>query len=158
MADLLSTDDLTPFATIDTDRADAMVADAIAMACLSAPCLADTSGLTAVQLAAAKAILRAAVLRWHEMGAASGAVSSQTAGPFSMAIDTRMQRRALFWPSEVVELQRICPNTSGAFSIDTAAPSPMLFHATFCNWSNGEGWCTCGAIAFDSDFIDGPFF
>jgi hypothetical protein len=153
---LLEVADLTPFATIEAGKAAAMVADAIAMACLSAPCLVDDLSLTDVQVAAAKAILRGAVLRWHEAGSASGALSSQTMGPFSMAIDTRMKRRALFWPSEVVELQHICPDDSGAFSIDTAPPSPMLFHAVFCTYPD-SGWCVCGAIAFDSDNIDGPF-
>lgn len=155
MLALLETDDLTPFATINPTKAEAMIADAIALATMVAPCL-DTDSLTAGQLAAAKAVLRAAVLRWNDTG--TGAVSSQTAGPFAMAVDTRQARRTMFWPSEITELQRICKGGSdgGAFSVDTAAPSPMLFHAVFCSYA-GSGWCNCGAIAFDSDDNGWPF-
>lgn len=153
---LLEIDDLTPFAAIESTKAEAMVADAIALATMVAPCL-DTDSLTVGQMAAAKAVLRAAVLRWNDTG--TGAITSQTAGPYAMAVDTRQARRTMFWPSEITELQRICKGGSdgGAFSIDTAAPSPMLFHAVFCSYV-GSGWCNCGAIAFDTDDNSGYFW
>lgn len=154
---LLETDDLIPFATIDDAKAEAMVADAIAMASMTAPCLADTTTLSDIQIAASKAILRAAVLRWNESGG-SGGLASETAGPFSISLDTRNLRRPLFWPSEITALQKICKGGSdgGAFNIDTAAPSPMLFHSVLCS-SSSTGWCNCGALAFDSDDDIWPF-
>lgn len=148
---LLEVVDLTPFATIDEAKAAAMVADAIALAVMAAPCL-DNDDLTPQQIAAAKAILRGAVLRWNDSG--SGAVSQQVAGPFQMSVDTKQARRTMFWPSEITELQRICKGGSdgGAFSIDTAA-SPMLFHSVLCGYAS-DGACTCGALAFDNDYND----
>lgn len=151
--DLIEVDDLAPFASIDEAKAEAMIEDATAMAFMAAPCLAGDD-LTPQQLAAAKAILRGAILRWNDIG--TGGVAAQTAGPYSMSIDTRQVRRSMFWPSEITELQNICKGITektGAFNIDTAPTSPMLFHATFCGWAGG--WCTCGAIAFDSDNWDG---
>jgi hypothetical protein len=123
MADLLTTDDLAPFATIDDDEAEAMVADAIARATLVAPCLAGD--LTDLQVAQAKAILRDAVLRRHEAG--SGATTQQTVGPFGQTV-TPLARKSLFWPSEISDLRNICKSATsgGAFSLDTAAP-PMHF-------------------------------
>lgn len=131
---LLEVSDLTPFATIDPAKAGAMVVDAVALATMVAPCLANDS-LTPLQAAAAKAILRGAVLRWNDSG--SGAVSQQVAGPFQMSIDTKQARRTMFWPSEVIELQRICKGggDGGAFSIDTAA-QPMRTYTAFCGFAD----------------------
>src|SRR6185312_425838 len=146
----LEVDDLTPFATIDDDKAEAMLADAEALAIVSAPCLADADALSDQQLAAVKAVLRAAVLRWAESG--TGAVSSQTAGPYGQVVDTRQARRTMFWPSEITALQKICtaPTDGGAFSIDTAAASPIRFRSVLTGVSEGN----VGAIAFDNDYDD----
>lgn len=146
---LLEIDDLTPFATIDDDKAEAMVADAIALAALYAPGLADEDSLSAQQLAAAKAVLREAVLRWNDIG--SGALSTQTAGIYTQVVDTRQPRRGRFSPSEISALQKICvePTNGGAFSIDTAAAEPMRSHAVFFGTTNGVE--TVGAVAFDDD-------
>lgn len=120
----ITTSDLSPFATIAADKASAMIADAVAQAILVAPCLADEGDLDANQKAAVTAVLRAAILRWNDSG--SGAVFQQTAGPFSIMQDTRQVRRALFWPSEIEQLQAVCAQvnggSSGAFTIDTAPP------------------------------------
>lgn len=134
--DLITVDDLTPFATIDEDKAADMVIDAIALATLSAPCLAD-SDLTDLQVAQAKAVLRGAVLRWNDTG--SGAVTSNTAGPYAQTIDTRQPRRTLFWPSEITALQRICQGTDdgSAFSVDTASATPQVVHPVFGEWYGG---------------------
>lgn len=150
MADLLTTADLSPFATIDDDKAAAMITDAVATATIAAPCLADPTTLTPLQLAAAKAVLRSAVLRWDEAG--NGAISTQAMGPFSVSLDTKQQRRQMFWPSEIADLQKICKGGSdgGAFSIDTAAASPIRFHEVFFGGRDG-GERTYGAIAFDCD-------
>lgn len=137
--DLLTSDDLAPFATIESDKADALVAAAVAMACISAPCLADPDTLTDIQLAAAKAVLLFAVLRWNESG--SGALSQQTVGPFGVTYDTRSDRRPLFRPTDIGELQKICKGATtdgGAFSVDTAA-NPMIFHDRLYGWP-GDGF------------------
>lgn len=140
----LSPGDLTPFATIDEAKAEAMIADATAMAELVAPCLGD-SELSDKKVAAAKAILRAAILRWHDSG--SGALSQQAAGPFSQTMDTRQQRRSLFWPDEIEKLQQICRADStdgGAWSYDSlgwAGPQ----HADTCALNFGATYCSCGA-------------
>lgn len=116
--------DLVPFATIPEAKAQAMIADAEAMATSVAPCLVSGDPMTPEQVAAIRAILRRAVLRWHETG--TGMVTQQSAGPFQQSIDTtRSAPRGLFWPSEIAELQGICRQVTGeggghrAFSVDT---------------------------------------
>lgn len=118
--------DLAPFATIDAAKAQAMIDDAIAMAVRVAPCILES---TFAHDAAAKAILRGAVLRWHDAG--TGALTQQGAGPFQVSYDNRQQRRGMFWPSEITQLQELCRdgNLQGqAFSIDTtpAAARPTV--------------------------------
>ncbi|QDC16077.1 hypothetical protein [Rhodococcus ruber] len=113
----LTVDDLTPFTPgIDPVKAAAMIDDALALAAVVAPCILEDTFTAA---GAAKAILRGAVLRWHDAGA--GAVVSQAAGPFSQTIDTSTTRRGMFWPSEITQLQQLCRTSNpGAFTIDTA--------------------------------------
>ena len=113
--------DLEPFAVIDAVKAQAMIDDALALAARVAPCI-----LTAefAYEAAARAVLRGAILRWNDAGSGAFTSSQQTAGPFSVSqgIDNRVQRRGMFWPSEIEQLQDLCkgPEVSGAFSVDTA--------------------------------------
>lgn len=111
----LTPDDLTPFASIDEVKAQAMIDDALALAARVAPCILEA---TFEHDAAAKAILRGAVLRWNDAG--TGAYQQQTAGPFGVTMDTRQQRRGMFWPSEIEALQGLCntEHASGAFSLD----------------------------------------
>ena len=114
----ITPDDLAPFATIDAVKAAAMIEDALAMAARVAPCILQDDFLYD---GAARAIIRGAILRWNEAG--SGAAQSQTAGPFGVTIDTRQQRRGMFWPSEISDLAGLCQDSvaSGkAFEIDTA--------------------------------------
>lgn len=129
MVDLLTTDDLAPFAEIEEEKATAMIADAVALAVLNAPCL-DDDDLTPAQIASAKAILRKAVLRWNDAG--SGAAASQTMGPFGAMIDTRQPSSATLRPPEIAELQKICrgETSGGVYAVDTAA-QPMLVHQRF---------------------------
>jgi hypothetical protein len=141
MVVLLAPEDLAPFATIPDDQAQAMVDDAIAMAVMAAPCLADDD-IDPAKAAAAKAILRGAVLRWNDTG--SGAFQSQQAGPFSMTTDTRQPRRAMFWPSEITALQGICKGDSKAFTVDTAPGCHGVWHSETCNVVWGAP-CSCGA-------------
>ncbi len=146
MASFLDVSDLTAFAPgIDSAKAQMMIDDATAMAVLAAPCLDTGADLTTNQLNAVRAILRGAVLRWNEAG--TGAMASQSAGPYSTTVDTRQQRRAMFWPSEISQLQAICGGNegSGAFSIDTVGTALMV-HADICSINFGALYCSCGAI------------
>lgn len=133
--------DLDPFATIDPVKAQAMIDDALALAAVFAPCILTTGFLYD---AAAKAIIRGAILRWNEAG--SGAIQQQTAGPFGMTIDTKQQRRGMFWDSEIDQLRLLCQGTdvtSGAFSIDTYGAG--IWHQDICSLNFGALYCSCGA-------------
>lgn len=118
MGTFLGVDDLAPFAEIETAKAVAMIDDAEAMALLAAPCIA-TEGFA--YSTAVKAILRGAVLRWNDSG--SGALQAQSAGPFGQTIDTRQERRGMFWPSEIVALQSLCADSQGGvYTTSLAGP------------------------------------
>lgn len=124
MGTYLQPADLTAFADIPEARASEMIADAEAWAIVAAPCLATAEfQADMVMSAAARAVLRQAVLRWHEAG--TGAVTQQAAGPFQQSVDTRQARKGMFWPSEISQLRDLCATFTGAstsgkaFSIDT---------------------------------------
>ncbi|MGV0805805.1 hypothetical protein [Mycolicibacterium setense] len=139
----IETDDLEPFATIDPAKAAAMIADALAMAKLVAPCIADVDF---AHPDAAKAVIRGAILRWNEAG--QGAVSQLQAMSFSQMTDTRQPRRAMFWPSEIEQLQKMCQDPqadSGAWGYD-AAGTGGIWHADTCAINFGATYCDCGAI------------
>lgn len=127
----LTPDDLAPFATIDEAKAQAMIDDAEAMAVLVAPCITTSDFANA---AVVTAILRGAVLRWHDSG--SGALSAQAAGPFSQTLDTRQQRRAMFWPTEIAQLQSLCDLGASVYTVSLAGPDPDPDADPFClGWS-----------------------
>lgn len=131
MGTFLDVDDLAPFATIEVAKANAMIDDAEAMALLAAPCISteDFAYATAV-----KAILRAAVLRWNDTG--SGALQAQQAGPFGQTLDTRQERRGMFWPSEIVSLQSLCADSQGGvYSVSLAGPDRAEGY-----WSQPNVW------------------
>ena len=132
--------DLTPFATIDAAKAAAMIEDAEAMALLAAPCLSE--GITPAKIAAVKAILRGAILRWNEAG--SGAFQQVQVGPFGNSLDTRQQRRAMFWPSEIEQLQALCASADQgkAFSVDTVGCGTS--HLPWCSLMFVALYCSCG--------------
>jgi len=139
----ITTDDLEPFADIPQVRAQAMIVDAMAMAKLVAPCILDDDFEYAD---AAKAIIRGAILRWHESG--TGAAVSQTALGFSQTLDNRQIRRGMFWPSEIEDLQKLCKqdsDASGAWSYDTVGTCAVM-HADVCALNFGAQYCSCGAI------------
>ena len=125
---ILTPEDLAPFATIDEAKAWAMIEDAEAMAVLAAPCITDPEFTgTPTLMAALKALLRGAILRWNDAG--TGAVTQQGAGPFQQTIDTRTDRKGMFWPSEIAELRDLCTRFSGsgdsaAFMIDMTSETP----------------------------------
>lgn len=121
MGTFLTVNDLAPFATIGLAKAEAMIDDAEAMAVLAAPCINDVGFAYGT---AVKAILRGAVLRWNDSG--SGALQAQTAGPFGQTLDTRQERRGMFWPSEIVALQSLCASRGGVYSVSLAGPDPVV--------------------------------
>lgn len=128
----LDPSDLKPFAPdIDDVKAAAMIEDAMALAARVAPCITEE---TFAYSAAAKAVLRGAILRWHESG--TGAVTQQSAGPFAQSLDTRQVRRGMFWPSEIEALQDLCKGTeaSGAFSVDTVPAFVGYPDSAFCGF------------------------
>ena len=149
--DFLTVDDLAPFATIEPAKAEAMIADVSAQAFAAAPCLAaDGFGDDPQRVAAVKAILRAAVLRWHEAG--TGALTQETAGPFSRSMDTRTERKGVFLPGELAALRDLCAEFNGgdgggakAYAIDTAGGVGVGNHSPICNLVFGGSWCSCGA-------------
>lgn len=127
MGTYLQPADLTPFADIPEAKAAEMIADAEAWAVVAAPCLATSDFQADTSMsAAARAVLRQAILRWHDAGA--GAVTQTVSGPHSQSVDTRQTRKGMFWPSEISQLRDLCATFTGAstsgkaFSIDTTPP------------------------------------
>lgn len=138
--------DLEPFAEIDEAKALAMIEDALALAARVAPCI------LAVDFeyeAAARAILRGAILRWNDAGTGGVTSESESLGEYSRSqtFDSRQGqvRRSLFWPSEIEQLQDMCKGEldSGAFAIDTV--SSVVVHADICSLNFGAAYCSCGA-------------
>ncbi|CAM3094433.1 hypothetical protein BST27_03420 [Mycobacterium intermedium] len=121
---LLTPADLTPFATITATKAAAMIEDALGMAEVVAPCITAPEF---TQRRAAKAILRGAILRWNEAGA--GAATTKTAGIYGQTVDTRQPRKAMFFPSEIDQLQKLCrsdDDAGGAYFVDLISRKPRL--------------------------------
>lgn len=117
MAVNLTIDDLSPFApNLSEDKAELMIADALALAARVAPCLSDDD-LDPADQAAAVAILRGAILRWHDQGSGEG--PQLVAGIFQMN-PRGTQRRSLLLPSEIKDLTAICggSGTRKAYSVD----------------------------------------
>lgn len=146
MGTFLEASDLTPFADIDPVKAEAMIEDAEAQAMLVAPCLGDDEldpPLSDIKIAAVKSILRGSILRWNEAG--TGIRQSVTTGPFGETIDTTQQRRGMFWPSEIDNLQNVCSSgeKGKAFSVDTVGCGSV--HADICSINFGATYCSCGA-------------
>ncbi len=148
----ITSDDLVPFATIAEAKANEMIEDAEAQAILTAPCIPDL--LTApegetpadkarreAKVAAVKGILRGAILRWNEAG--TGVTQVQAAGPFSQTLQYQ-GRRAMFWPTEITDLQKICAGPKAkAFALDTA-PGGYSAHPPWCSLMFGATYCSCG--------------
>ena len=140
----LTTTDLAPFAEIPTAKAEAMIADALAMARLAAPCIDDADF---AYPDAAKAVIRGAILRWNDAGTGVQTQVSDTVGPFQHAESYQQpQRRALFWPSEIDQLKKLCADSSSskAWGYDTVA-GPRIVHQDACSVNFGAAFCSCGA-------------
>lgn len=145
MAIIITASDL-PSDVQSHELVDAMVLGANAKASRVAPCLASTDPVPSPSLLdEARLILIGAVKRWAEAG--SGALSTQTAGPFSMGLDTRQRTGFHLWPSEITDLQALCATESAgrqAFSLDTA-PTTSTAHLPWCDLMFGGTACSCGA-------------
>jgi hypothetical protein len=133
--------DLSIFAPdLDPAKGQAMIEDALAMAAQVAPCITESDF---EHPGAAKAVIRGAILRWHEAG--SGAVTQTTSGPFSQTVDSRAFRRGLFTPTELESLRKLCAGANeGAFSLDTVSLNG-LGHLDVCALNFGAVYCSCGA-------------
>jgi hypothetical protein len=158
MVDLITPDDLAPFADIEADKAAAMIADAVAAATLYAPCITSPEFLAdPVKVAQAKAVLRGAILRWEEAG--TGAVTQQSAGPFAQSIDTRTARRQMYYPTEVEQLRDLCAGatTGAAFGLDTLPAGYGVWHRDVCSLHFGAAYCSCGAdLTLAGPLYEGP--
>lgn len=144
MGAFISEVDLDPFVTIEPAKAAAMIEDAEAKALAAAPCLgAPETTLTPAQAALVKAVLRQAIIRWVESG--GGSFTQQTAGPYSVSVDTRQSRSGIFWPSEIDQLQAVCGSSGGgkAFSVDMSPVGSA--HLPWCSSMFGALYCSCGA-------------
>jgi hypothetical protein len=115
----LTPDDLAPFASIEEEKAQAMIDDALALAARVAPCILDDDFEFED---AGRAIIRGAILRWNDQG--SGAVPHLQAGPYLMQPQTNQPRRSLFFPSEITELAALCDAgpTRRAYMVDLIPP------------------------------------
>lgn len=139
----LTPEDLAPFAEIPEAKALVMIEDAVALAERVAPCISSDDFAFAT---AAKAVLRAAILRWNESG--TGAVQTERLDDYSYTTDTRYPaRRGMFWPSEIEQLQELCRTSgpAGAFSVDTVGQLGAA-HADICALNFGAVYCSCGAV------------
>lgn len=111
---------------IDALRVEAMIEDVEARAALVAPCLGDPDAMTELQRKQVRAILADVLDRRAQNIAAGATTTSKTAGIYSesVTVSTEVSSRALFWPSEIADLQGICAAINGqqrprgAFSVD----------------------------------------
>lgn len=146
-------DDLAPFATIPAEKAAAMIADAQAQAIMVAPCLTKHT-LTPQDAAYVKAVLRRAILRWHEAGNAGSTVThSQTAGPYTESQTEKVSSSRLFWPSEISDLQTLCArldDVTKSTTVHTVSTHRRFSpHADICALRFGAVYCSCGANLTD---------
>lgn len=151
----IAPEDLAPFVDIELTKAMAMIDDAEAMATLAAPCITDAEFRTnPAKAGALKAILRGAILRWHEAG--TGAVVQQTAGPFAQTTDTSKARRGMFWPSEIEQIRGLCNESPGqkAYTVDTAGPATV--HLPWCSLHFGATYCSCGVDIAGYPIFEAP--
>lgn len=134
---------------LDETIVDILIRDGLAMARRVAPCIDDDDFEFAD---AATAIIRQAVLRWAESGSGGISSESETAGPFAyqVSFDNRQNRRSLFFPSEIRELEALCRSSGGrAFSVDTiptSAPGACFGRAPGeCTYLFGSVTSPCAA-------------
>lgn len=140
--EIITINDL-PESVRGSDMVTTFVDGANARATRVAPCLADNP--TPQQMAEARLILVGAIKRWSEAG--SGAVQQQSAGPFSMGVDTRQRGGFNLWPSEIAGLQDVCGSEGRreAFAVDLAPAAVDACHSPICSLNFGATYCSCAA-------------
>lgn len=109
MVELITGDDLRPFiGDVGDERLISLIEDATAFAVQAAPCLRDTTDAGTLQLA--RAVLRAAIVRWHasDFGTVTSSQVSIADGSVTDRYGERTTRAGLLWPSEVAALQAAC--------------------------------------------------
>lgn len=113
----------------DPARLAEVIEDAVALARVYAPCI-DAAAFQAndKRMATLKAILRAAVVYHVESG--NGAVTQESAGPFSQTIDTSVRRSSTFFsPAQQEALRALCNNGTVAlgsvYSLPLGMPDTM---------------------------------
>lgn len=97
--------DLRPFLPGQTDeQIQGWIDDALALAITFAPCIERP---TFAHRAALKALLRSAIR--YSVGAADGAVTQVSGGPWQKSVDTRQaQSGVLFSPAQIERLEQMC--------------------------------------------------
>lgn len=131
---------------LTVEQCEALIADGMAMATQIAPCIVESDFAHA---AAAKAIIRAACLRWGSSGSGVSSVQDSS-GPFAQTTTfSSGSRRSLFFPSEITALEALCRATRrrGAFAVDTAPPVSTSCTESTCSFiygSLGSPCSTCG--------------
>lgn len=149
----LDIDDLLPFIPeMDELKAELMIEDAIALAGLYAPCIVSGEDLSEARAAAAKSIIRRAIIRLEDAG--SGALSSTqvSAGPFqqSDSFDTRSLGMNLFTRVEADQLRKLCDNPAArGFSVDMTPDGGgvgQTRHSPECSYWFDPQYCSCGAV------------
>ena len=142
----ISPEDLKPYRPdIPPDQAQAMIDDAMAYAAFIAPCILDPRF---EYEAAAEAIIKQAIIRWYDAG--TGSVTSQTAGPFAVQIDTTVRRNGFFTDKEEEQLKAMCGGAGNgsagtAWGYDTVPTGTIQTHAEICCKTFNEPHCSCGA-------------
>lgn len=117
----LKPQDLSPFAEIPLDKAQAMIDDAEAKALVIEPKLAQNDQLSATQINAVRALLRDAILRWNDRG--SGALTQTSIGQVNVSSDSRSWGQNLFTSREEAQLRSIAAgsaNRDKAFMVNMA--------------------------------------
>lgn len=151
MTEIIAVDDL-PASMQTNELIETLVAGANAKASRVAPCLTwtgtpeDEPAPTEDQIAEAKLVLIGAIGRWIQSG--SGAVQTQTTGPFGVTVDTRQKSSGYnLWPSDIEALQAICSSgtdsSTSAFSIRPGCSTSP--HMPWCSLAFGALYCSCGA-------------
>jgi hypothetical protein len=103
-------------ANLDESRAQALIEDATSFAVVRLPAL--SGALTVDQQDAVRGILREQVL--HRYAHGDGNVSQQSAGPFSVTIDSRSTRAPIVSDHALNRLREVLGINAGyAFSVDT---------------------------------------
>lgn len=144
MADeIISIDDLpqSVIDAVDSDLLQVMLDSVNATASRVAPCLIETDPAPSDgQLAEARLVLIAAIIRWSQVGVGGVTQQSETLGPINRAItyDTSRIGGYNLWPSEIRRLQEVCASGPGgnAFEIDTTPVDT----ATNGYWSTPDQW------------------